>query len=85
MKHNITSSDRSSEMRNKDTVFNSKTSYPEGHNEVFDFSRFICSYPFIPLMDLTWAFDELRRIVKYLFFKKSGIPTGTKKKIHENI
>lgn len=79
MKHNIVSSDQSPEMRAKDKIFNSKTSYPEDHSEVSDFCRFTCSYPFIPLMDLTWAFDELRRIVKHLFFKKRENTNRSKK------
>ncbi|MEF9479300.1 hypothetical protein ACR1PO_03935 [Chryseobacterium sp. RRHN12] len=85
MKHSIASSGQSPEMRAEDKIFNSKTSYPEDHSEVFDFCPFTCSYPFIPLMDLTWAFDELRRIIKYRLFKKEKIQTDTKNKIHENI
>lgn len=43
------------------------------------------SYPFIPILDLTFVFDELRKVVKSWFLNKREIRNIYKRKINETI
>jgi hypothetical protein len=43
------------------------------------------SYPFVPIIDLTMVFDELKKIVKKWFLNKRDHRIMYKKKINETI
>ena len=43
------------------------------------------SYPFVPMIDLTIIYNEIRKMVKHWLVKKREHKNSYKNKIHENI
>ncbi|MEY8760632.1 hypothetical protein [Chryseobacterium tongliaoense] len=83
MKHKIATSDKVTDHLTDDQICDDTACYPAEKIDLLNFYRFSYSYPFMPMIDLTIAFDELRKMVKG-WLKKENIQTN-KKRIYENL
>lgn len=85
MKEKIISPDKDPELKPPD-----KTSDIKEHRSMEETHRLndywpVYSYPFMPMVDLTIAFDELFKVVKTWFLKKGKRTSNYKNNSRENI
>lgn len=85
MKQKTISLDKDFEFAAQDKIADSIESHSAEEMDALYRYWLAYSYPFVPMIDLTIVFDEIRKMVKHWLVKKREHKNSYKNKIHENI
>jgi hypothetical protein len=85
MKQKITNPNKGVEFVAEEKPCDHAVSYSAKEIDALNIYWFPYSYPFVPIMDLTFVFDELRKMVKNWFLNKRERTIIYKKKMHGTI
>jgi len=85
MKQKIKSPDQNIELAAQDKIADNIESHSAKEMDALYRYWLAYSYPFVPMIDLTIIYDEIRKMVKHWLVKKREHKNSYKNKIHENI